>query len=194
MIIEFDTSLADKISDISISQLVFLTLVLNENQNNHQDVHSLLSRVSEHEIQELVDKGWVSVTKTDTSITYIPSESLVKLTTRTKDFFDEFYALYPVYVHRSDGIKGFLRANVNKCRVQYKKITGKSQATHDHIMRCLRFELDQKLTTGKMHYMKTMWKWLTNHEWEAFEEQMQQQSTYQSSNSTTKKIQLDGFA
>lgn len=192
MIIEFDTSLADKLSDISISQLVFLTLVLDDNQTNHQDVHSLLSRVSEHEIQELINKGWVSVTKTDALVTYHPSESLLKLTAKAKDYFDEFYELYPVYVHRSDGTKGFLRANVNKCRFQYKKIIGKSKATHEHIMRCLNYELAEKLRTGNMQYMKTMWKWLTNHEWEAFEEQMQQQSSPRTS--TTKKVQIDGFA
>lgn len=192
MIIELDTSLADKLSDISLCQLVFLTLVLNENQNNHQDVHSLLSRVREHEIQELIDKGLISATKTDTSITYTQTEALVALIGKQKDYFDELYELYPIYVYRTDGTKSFLRANVNKSRLQYNKIVGRSKATHEHIMRCLKYELAEKLRTNNMIYMKTMWKWLTNHEWEAFEEQMQENTTL--SSNKTKKVILDGFA
>lgn len=191
MIIELDSTLADKLSDITMCQLVFLTLVLNENQSNHQDVHSLLSRVREHEIQELIDKGWITVTKTDISMTYKPTEALITLIGKPKDYFDEFYDLYPIYVYRSDGTKSFLRANVNKCRFQYKKTVGKSKATHEHIMRCLKYELTEKMRTNNMQYMKTMWKWLTNHEWEAFEEQMQQPIT---ASTTTKKVIIDGFA
>ena len=29
------------------------------------------------------------------------------------------------------------------------------------------------MMTGKLSYMKTMWKWLTQREWEVIEEQMQ---------------------
>ena len=43
---------------------------------------------------------------------------------------------------------------------------------HQHIMNCLSFEIDNKMLTGKIGYMKTMWKWLTQHEWEIYEEQM----------------------
>ena len=40
MILELDTTLLDIFGEISINQLVFLTLVLNDNQSNNQDVHS----------------------------------------------------------------------------------------------------------------------------------------------------------
>ena len=43
---------------------------------------------------------------------------------------------------------------------------------HQHIMNCLSFEIDNKMLTGKIGYMKTMWKWLTQNEWETYEEQM----------------------
>lgn len=48
MILELDTSLLNKFS-ISINQLVFISLVLNDNQINNQDIHELLSRVNEEE-------------------------------------------------------------------------------------------------------------------------------------------------
>ena len=32
------------------------------------------------------------------------------------------------------------------------------------------------MTTGKIGYMKTMWKWLVQREWEAIEDQMNEES------------------
>jgi len=43
---------------------------------------------------------------------------------------------------------------------------------HEHIVNCLKYEIDNKMQTGKIGYMKTMWKWLTQREWETTEEQM----------------------
>lgn len=171
MILELDTSLFN-IGEISINQLVFLTLCLNENQNNNQDVHQFLSRISETEIQGLIDQDLISITTLDDQSIYSPTEKLRNLLKTDKSWFDEFYELFPVYVTRPDGTKGFLRANLNKCRKEYNRIVGKSKAMHEHLMNCLKFEIDNKMITGKLGYMKTMWKWLIQHEWEVVEEQM----------------------
>ena len=172
MILELDTSLLKKFN-ISINQLVFINLVLSENQNNHQDVHELLSQVSDEEIQDLIQRNIIVETITDDNKIYRASEQLAEVTKSDKEsMFDEFYEVFPVYVTRPDGTKGFLRANINKCRKEYNRIIGKSKAMHNHIMACLRYEIDDKMRTGKIGYMKTMWKWLTQHEWEYYEEQM----------------------
>ena len=174
MILELDTAILDRIPDIkSISQLAFITLVLNENQNNRQDIHKLLSLVSEEDIQDLKNKNLIQIELTaegDRSIS--KSELLTNLLKEDKSMFDQFYEEFPIYVTRPDGTKGFLRANINKCRKEYNRIVGKSKAMHEHIMNCLRFEVSDKMLTGKLGYMKTMWKWLTQHEWEAVEDQM----------------------
>ena len=172
MILELDTSLLNKF-DISINQLVFISLVLNENQTNNQDIHELLSRVNEEEIQDLIQRNIVVVTTSDDNKIYSASEQLLlSIKIDQESMFDQFYEVFPVYVTRPDGTKGYLRANVNKRRKEYNRIIGKSKAMHDHIMACLRYEIDDKMRTGKMGYMKTMWKWLTQHEWECYEEQM----------------------
>lgn len=64
MILELDTSLLNKFS-ISINQLVFISLVLNDNQINNQDIHELLSRVNEEEIQDLIQRNIIVVTISD---------------------------------------------------------------------------------------------------------------------------------
>ena len=172
MILELDTSLLNKFS-ISINQLVFISLVLNDNQINNQDIHELLSRVNEEEIQDLIQRNIIVVTISDDNKIYSPSKELLDFIKKNEQsMFDEFYEVFPIYVTRPDGTRGFLRSNVNKCRKEYNRIIGKSKAMHEHIMSCLRYEIDDKLQTGKIGYMKTMWKWLTQHEWQTYEEQM----------------------
>lgn len=172
MILELDTSLLNKFS-ISINQLVFISLVLNDNQINNQDIHELLSRVNEEEIQDLIQRNIIVVTISDDNKIYSPSKELLDFIKKNEQsMFDEFYEVFPIYVTRPDGTRGFLRSNVNKCRKEYNRIIGKSKAMHEHILSCLRYEIDDKLQTGKIGYMKTMWKWLTSHEWELIEEQM----------------------
>ena len=173
MILELDTSLFDIYGEMSINQLIFLTLVLNENQSNNQDIHQFLSRISENEIQELVDSNIITVITSGDSKIYSISEDTRKRLKQDKSWFDEFYEVFPVYVTRPDGTKGFLRSNINKCRKEYNRIVGKSRAMHEHLIKCLQFEIDNKMITGKIGYMKTMWKWLTQREWEVTEEEMQ---------------------
>ena len=171
MILELDTSLLNKYN-ISINQLVFISLVLNDNQPNNQDIQELLSRVNEEEIQELETQGLISIQYDRDTQVISKTEKLEELLKEDKAMFDMFYDQFPVYVMRPDGTKGFLRANVNKCRKEYNRIVGKSKAMHEHIMDCLKYEIDERMRTGKIGYMKTMWKWLTQHEWETIEEQM----------------------
>ena len=173
MILELDTTLLNMFNELSINQLVFLTLVLNEDQNKHQDVHSFLSRISENEIQGLIDNNLITVTTSGDNKIYKVTDKLTPYLEEDKTWFDEFYEVFPVYVIRPDGTKGFLRSNINKCRKEYNKIVGKSIAMHKHIMECLGYEINDKTMTGKLGYFKTMWKWLTQREWEVIEEQQQ---------------------
>ena len=180
MILELDISLL-KTLNLSINQLAFISLVLSENQKDHQDIQELLSRVNEEEIQDLIQRNIIITQTMNNGISYQLSDDIINtLLKRNDSMFDEFYETFPVYVIRPDGTKGFLRANVNKCRKEYNRIVGKSRAMHEHIMDCLRYELDDKMRTGKLGYMKTMWKWLTQHEWECYEEQLKvkEEDTY----------------
>ena len=174
MILELDTSLLNKLN-ISINQLVFLSLVMNKNQKYNQEIHELLSRVNEEEIQDLINRNIIVLENTNNTIIYNLTDSTKAIVeTKASTMFDEFYNTFPVYVMRPDGTRGFLRSNINKCRNEYNHIVGKSLAMHQHIMDCLRYEIDDKMNTGKIGYMKTMWKWLTQREWECYEEQLEQ--------------------
>jgi hypothetical protein len=172
MVLELDISLIDIIKPLTINQLVFLNLVLDVNQKSIKHVSQLVSLVSEAEIQDLINRGYIVKEISNEAITYLPTDNLIKLVERKVTMFDEFYAAYPQVVIRPDGTKSFLRANVNNCRKKYNSIVGKSKATHQHLMECLKFQLNDLTMTGRMGYMKTMWKWLTQCEWESLDEQM----------------------
>ena len=172
MTLELDTSLFKLDESLSINQVVFLALIINGNQNNNQDIHEFLSRISEAEINALIDRKLITKASTGNSVTYDVTDVVKTFLTPSKALFDQFYELYPVYVVRPDGTKGFLRANINKCRKEYNRIVGKSTAMHEHLINCLQREISDKMTSGKLGYMKTMWKWLVNREWEVIEEQL----------------------
>ena len=110
MILELDTELLSKIEHLTINQLVFLNLVLGNNQANIKDVLSLISLVNETEIQDLIDQGYIEKKVSDKAVVYLPTETLTSLIERKVTMFDEFYEAYPQVVIRPDGTKSFLRA------------------------------------------------------------------------------------
>ena len=63
-------------------------------------------------------------------------------------------------------------------RNEYESLVGSNETLHRHILKCLKSEVSEKLITGKIGYMKRMWKWLTNHEWEIYEDRINEQTTH----------------
>jgi len=173
MIIEVNTKLLDLYPELNSNHLLFLSMVLNKNQPKYQDVRKIVSLISDDDISYLINQGLITSIERGNSITYQPTEKLVQSTIPKKDYFDLFYDMYPVYVVRPDGSKSYLRANVNKCRHFFNTLTGSSDAYKEHIINCLDFEINKKMKEGKISYMKTMWRWLIDHQWEETEEEMQ---------------------
>ena len=86
------------------------------------------------------------------------------------DIFEELYASFPVKVQRPDGTASFLRRDRRLCKDLYYIITKDDLPTHEHIMSCLRTELEHRKRTNSMQYMKTLQKWLSGKEWENYED------------------------
>jgi len=174
MIIEVDTQLMALPEQINLNQLVFLSMVLGKNQKIDQNVQRIVSLIPDDEISYLINQNLVTFIKRGDSITYHPTDKLKNYLEPPKNFFDLFYEMYPVYVNRPDGSKSYLRANVHKCRHLYNTYVGNSQNMAGHINDCLQHEIDKKMREGKLSYMKTMWRWLVDHQWEESEIEMQQ--------------------
>lgn len=173
MIIELDTKLLALPEQLNMNQLVFLSMVLGKNQNTkNQDVHRLVSLIGDDDISYLVQQNLVTSIERGEFIVYEPTEKLKNFFKNKEDYFDMFYNQYPVYVLRPDGTKCYLRANVNKCRHLFNSYCGMSSAMAEHLIACLNFEVHKKMSEGKLSYMKTMWRWLVDHQWEESEEEM----------------------
>lgn len=132
----------------------------------------LVSLMQDDEISYLLEQNLIESIARSNGIQYLPTEKLLNIIKPEIDYFDQFYAVYPVYVTRPDGTKSYLRTNINKCRKMYTQIIGNSEIKAEHILQCLKFEIDKKMKSGKIGYMKTMWRWLVDHTWEESEQEM----------------------
>lgn len=173
MIIELNTKLLDYPEKLNLNQLVFLSMVLDKNQkNNNQNVRKIVSLISDDEISYLVTQGLITSIERGNLITYQETDKLISFIKPDKSYFDQFYEMYPIYAIRPDGDKVYLRVNKNKCRNLYNLYVSKSFDEAEHINNCLAKELEKKTKTGKLGYMKTMWRWLQDHQWEEIEEEI----------------------
>lgn len=184
MIIEVNTKLLDEFPELNSNQLLFLSMVLDKNQPKYQDVRKVISLISDDEISYLVEQGLILSIEREDAKTYQPTDKLQRSIAPSKDYFDLFFDMYPVYVMRKDGTKCYLRANVNKCRHFFNTKCGKSTAMAEHIIRCLDYEISKRMREGSLSYMMTMWNWLTRSQWEAVEDEMNDTSNTQSTYGT----------
>lgn len=172
MTIEVNTKLLEAAEKINSNQLIFLSLVLDKNQKNNQDVRRLVSLMHDDDIPYLLEQDLVKSIERPNGTQYLPTEKLLNIIKPNVDYFDQFYSVYPTYVIRPDGTKCYLRTNLNKCRKMYYQIVGNSEQQAEHIYNCLKFEIDKKTRVGKLGYMKTMWRWLIDHTWEESEQEI----------------------
>ena len=184
MIIEVNTKLLDVYPELNSNQLLFLSMVLDKNQPKYQDVRKVISLISDDDISYLVEQGLILSIEREDAKTYQPTDKLQNSIAPSKDYFDLFFDMYPVYVMRKDGTKCYLRANVNKCRHFFNTKCGKSAAMAEHIIRCLDYEISKRMREGSLSYMMTMWNWLTRSQWEAVEDEMSDTSNTQSTYGT----------
>lgn len=171
-----------KIAGITPAQLLFLSTLLanikgvNNQRLTKRELTHLYNMFIDYkdEINKLKDEGYIKSTLLeDGSTKYDPTDKLLNIAFVDIDkYFKEFYDMYPAYVDREGFKKSFLRANTKKCKREYKKIIENSEERHRYILQCLQFELRKRLREDSLGYMKTMWKWITNREWEAIDEEM----------------------
>ena len=88
------------------------------------------------------------------------------------DYFEEFYNTFPIKTYRPNGSTDYLRADRSTCRKLYRTIVGRNLSKHQHILKCLQFEVETRNGDGTISYMKRMAKWLTSQEWKSIEERI----------------------
>lgn len=97
------------------------------------------------------------------------NEKLVKTLGNISDF-EELYNTFPVKVRRPDGKESFLKRDRKTSEQLYSIIIKSNQYDHAHIMKCLKYELEEKELSNSLGYMKTLSNWLSDREWRNYED------------------------
>lgn len=161
---------------ITANQYLLLSLVLADKQSILKDYY-LTNTVDveqiTHDIQVLHDKGFIegSVIGIYNFDNLKPTNFIKRLFVDT-DLFKEFLFTYPLKVTRSDGTLDYLRTDQAKARMLYLSYTKNTKSIHDHILKCLKHEINYREKNGSLKFMKRMTTWLSSREWESFEDQI----------------------
>ena len=93
------------------------------------------------------------------------------------EIFEEFLEAYPKSVIRSDGVVDYLRTDQRQCRMLYLAATKMQQAQHQHILKCLKFDVNKRTRDGSLKYMVRMSKWIGQQTWKSFEDEINSMPT-----------------
>ena len=169
MLIELDLSEAKSLK-LTINQFLLIKLLLNKvDIKSYQNVIHL----NNADVELLVEKKILTKESLGAnSISELKLDEEFSLLNKSKDFFDEFYDLYPVFVVRPDGTKDYLRGDISRCRKNYNSIVGKSKSAHKKMMNALKYDITNRKITNTMMYMKRMAKWLTSEEYLIYENEV----------------------
>ena len=88
------------------------------------------------------------------------------------DNFEEFYNLYPTKTTRPNGKVDYLRVDKNKCKIRYKRLVNNNLMIHDHIMDCLKYEIEKRTKNNNMAYFQRMYNYLISENWKKYEEEL----------------------
>jgi len=80
--------------------------------------------------------------------------------------------IYPKSVVRTDGVIDYLRTDQKHCKQMYLLLTKNERARHDHILKCLKFEVNKRIKDGSIKFMVRMSKWLSTESWKAYEDEI----------------------
>jgi len=88
------------------------------------------------------------------------------------DYFEELFMIFPLKVIRTNGVSDYLKTEKTYCKNIYDSRVARNKQKHDHIMRCLRKELEIREKENSMAFMKRLSNWLASQEWKSFEDRL----------------------
>jgi len=172
MILEVDTNYLIE-NKLTAHQYVILKLVKDDRlpllEKYLRDTNSYFSMRAD--LEYLLETGFVSRIPSGqgTFLTdIVVSDKFTKSMSFLQDPFDEFYNAYPIKVLRPDGQYDYLRVDQKRSKMLYHNLIRENPTTHREVMRCLRMEIKNRASHGKMSFMQRMPKWLTSESWKVY--------------------------
>ena len=161
---------------VTANQFLLLSLLLADKQSVLKD-YFLINNVSVDQINaditDLQEKGLLEGNASGLyDLSRIRPTFKLRRLFSSDDLFKEFLMTFPLKVTRTDGTTDYLRTDQSKARMLYLANTRGKKSVHDHILKCLKHEINYRETNGSMKFMKRMTSWLNSQEWESFEDQI----------------------
>jgi len=175
MIVDINTDFLIN-NKMSANQYLILCLILADKQSILKD-YFLINNVDVEQIHNdfktLHDKGFLDgYILGNYDLTNVkPTQHLRSLFT-SDDLFQEFLYTFPMKVVRSDGTQDYLRTDQTKAKTLYLAYTRGKKSIHDHILKCLKHEIQYREQNNAMQFMKRLVTWISSKEWESFEDQI----------------------
>ena len=88
------------------------------------------------------------------------------------DFFEEIYMNFPTSVTRTNGSIDYLRTEKTYCKNIYDNLIGRNRSKHEHMLACLKKEVEIRNKEKSFAYMKRLSNWLSSEEWRSFESRL----------------------
>lgn len=161
---------------ITANEFLVLQMIIEKQDNRLNKFQKVVGdEVYANILSSLKDMGFIDtivITSNDKEIVYEHKVTETALRTfKGKGYFEEFYAAFPVSVIRPDGKRESLRTDKKRCNTKYNRIA-KRKDVHEHIIKCLEFEISERKRTNSLMYMKKMPNWLSSETWKEYEEKM----------------------
>lgn len=176
MVIEYSVALLEQLK-LTPNEFFIITLIKHKEFDLLEKFlkENYTSDESENAFRKFISLKYLTSTSYlknsyDYSVCKLGNELNSKL--KTDDIFEEFLEAYPSSVIRTDGVIDYLRTDQKSCKLLYIKTTKNSRASHEHILKCLNFEVEKRNRDGSMKFMPRMSKWLTQEAWKSYEDEI----------------------
>lgn len=160
-------------SGLSPNQYVISILIYERAYNTLETLKLHFPEIIEESVAALLNKE--IIIEASNRIGYTTTDKFSESILHA-DFFDNLLSVYPVFVVRNGNNKDYLRTDRSRCRKKYAKITRNKKSIHNHIIKCLEFEITTRQNEGTMSFMKRLPNWLDGKEWESWAERMEHEA------------------
>lgn len=174
MLITFDTKLLIE-NKLDAHLFVLLQLIYEKEFDMLGNYLSNVNKRTEfaNDITELITTGYLLSFRTEMYDyqNLQTTEKFTKLITGG-DPFQELILTYPKSVTRPDGKTDYLLTDLPSAKKIYIKLTNKNKTLHEHVISCLKEEIETREQTNGMAYMKRLPKWISERGWESYKDQV----------------------
>lgn len=156
-------------NNLTPNEFVILFILLTYKSNKSAMAEFTALGMERKDIISLLDRDLVTESKGKYTTTELTKEMLTD-----GNSFMELLDLYPTKVVRPDGKTAYLKKDRSRMQTKYYRITRNRIDIHNHIMKCLKYEIRERTKTGDMKWMQTLPNWLHSEGWLEWQDKLKE--------------------